>query len=166
MPTSTYVALATVTLAGTDSEIVFSSIPATYRDLVLVTNFAESAVTGNIELRYNSDTGSNYSQVFMAGREYNSSTESSSGTFSLHYLNVGSRPSGARSVNVLQIMDYSDTSKHKTTLFRSNRASGGVLAQVGRWANTAAITSVAISGGLSQGFASGTTLSLYGSNRL
>jgi hypothetical protein len=109
MPTSTYVALATVTLASTDSEIVFSSIPATYRDLVLVTNFAESAVTGNIELRYNSDTGSNYSQVFMAGREYNSSAESSSGTFSLHYLNVGSRASGARSVNVLQIMDYSAT---------------------------------------------------------
>jgi hypothetical protein len=163
--TTAWVPLATVTLASTDSEIVFSSIPATYRDLVLVTNFAESAVTGNIELRYNSDTGSNYSQVFMAGRQYNSSTESSSGTFSLHYLNLGSRPSGARSVNVLQIMDYSDTSKHKTTLGRVNNGTSDVQAYAYRWANTSAINTISIKPSATT-FTTGSTFSLYGSNKL
>jgi hypothetical protein len=36
MPTSTYVALATTTLGATAASVTFSSIPATYRDLLLV----------------------------------------------------------------------------------------------------------------------------------
>jgi hypothetical protein len=59
------------------------------------------------------------------------------------------------------IMDYSATDKHKSTLSRSGQGNGWVFASSGRWANTAAITSLQIIEP-SQTITSGTTLSLYG----
>jgi hypothetical protein len=65
MPTSTYVALATTTLGATAASVTFSSIPATYRDLVLVYNGTTSANIG-VDVEFNGDTNSaNYSRVFM-----------------------------------------------------------------------------------------------------
>ena len=46
-PVSTYVALATTTLGATASSVTFSSIPATYRDLVLVTNAQTTTALGD-----------------------------------------------------------------------------------------------------------------------
>ena len=69
MPTPTYTPLANVTLASTTSTVTFSSIPATYRDLLVV---AQCGVVGpateNLQLSLNNDTtNANYAAVQMSG---------------------------------------------------------------------------------------------------
>ena len=160
MPTSTYVALATTTLASASSIVTFSSIPATpYRDLiVVVTGELDSANTPDIALRLNADS-SNYSQVYMRG---DGSTKSS-GTYSAIYLNSASTWSSGRLYNhIVQIMDYAQTDKHKTVLARGNWAGGDVNATASRWASTSAVNSVSVLVSGSGNFAIGSTFSLYG----
>ena len=153
MPTPTYVPLANITLGSAASSVTFSSIPATYRDLVLVTR-----TTGTIDeggLRFNGDTGNNYNRVGMLGLGSGSPIAfTESGFTSIRF--VGSADTQA----MVQIQDYSATDKHKTVLIRLG-SSTVVVAAAGRWANTAAITSLAVvpnSGTLP----SGMTLDLYG----
>ena len=155
MPTPTYTALATKTLTGTASSVTFSSIPATYRDLVLVCDYTGST-TAFVILRYNGDTGANYSRVTMIGN--------SGGAQSLTATNitVGAMYSANRNTTVFQVLDYSATDKHKSSVQRdSNAGQSEVVASAARWANTAAINSISLtpaSGTLS----SGSTFSLYG----
>jgi hypothetical protein len=161
VPTNTYTALATVTLGGSDASITFTSIPATYRDLILVIN---GSTTGNADygLRFNGDSGTNYSFVYMGGNGSATASGTNSGETQV-VLDAYFWRSSEISTQITQIMDYSATDKHKTVLSRNNVAGGGVDAFANRWANTAAITSVEVrvsTGG--QFFATATTLSLYG----
>jgi hypothetical protein len=158
MPTPTYVSLATITLGSADSEIIFSSIPATYRDLVVSfagsTNFSEQYL-----LRLNGDTGSNYSWVQMGadGTTFSSSTTTTG-------VRVGYfATSSARDDAQISVLDYSATDKHKSVLVRTNSPEGvsAVRAVAGRWANTDAVTSLTITFP-SGSFAIGSTFSLYG----
>jgi hypothetical protein len=160
MPTATYTPLATVTLASSASSVTFSNIPATYRDLILVVT-GTGTINTNPTIQFNADTGNNYSNVWMGG----SGSSASSGQNSSVNYNFAGAISPSQSNNILQIMDYSATDKHKTSLVRGNSADStlgeAVSAWAGRWANTAAITSVRFflsSGNLN----TGTTLSLYG----
>jgi hypothetical protein len=160
MPTSTYVPLATITLSSTDSEIIFSSIPATYRDLILVAAIRNTGGSyDNVRIQFNSDTGSNYSyvQVFFNG----SSAVSNSGTTNIFEGLTSSNTHNA--AGIVQIMDYSATDKHKSVLTRGNTASSdnGNRMSASRWTNTAAINYIRLFG-QTNSFASGSTFSLYG----
>ena len=154
--TNTYTPLATLTLTGTDTEIVFSSIPATYRDLVLVVAGTSDANTG-LYLRFNSDTGTNYTTVGMYGN--GSSAISFSQSLSFTNTNFISNTQG---VNTVQVMDYSATDKHKTILARASYAGNQAQAAAARWANTAAITSITLFMDGGRSFQTGSTFSLYG----
>jgi hypothetical protein len=61
-----------------------------------------------------------------------------------------------------QIMDYSATDKHKTTLSRGSGAGINAIAFAGRWANTAAVTTVSVVYPGGGQFTVGSTFSLYG----
>jgi hypothetical protein len=160
MPTPTYVSLATITLGSTEADIVFSSIPATYRDLVLVVNGRTTDGTiGNFFVRFNSDTGSNYSWVRAGGIPAGPFSDTASTTA----WSLGVGRSGDQNGNaILNIMDYSATDKHKTGIWRDNFAGTEYAGmRAGRWANTSAITTITITaqtGSLN----STTTLSLFG----
>ena len=161
MPTPTYTPLATVTLGSSASSVTFSSIPATYRDLVLVV--AGTLVSGsqNPRVQFNADTGNNYSNVWMGG----SGSAATSGNNSSVDYNFGGVIFTAQGNNILQIMDYSATDKHKTTLTRGNAGTStsgqAVSAWAGRWANTSAITSVRFFLNF-ESFDVGTTINLFG----
>jgi hypothetical protein len=155
MPTPTYTPLATVTLGASASSVTFSSIPATYRDLILVASGTATS-NGALLLRYNGDTGSNYSRVGMAGN--GSSAASFSGTDTSVGLTLWQTTQG----NIkIQVMDYSATDKHTTGLSNGGLAGAEAVAIAHRWANTAAVTSITILHNSFQ-MAAGTTLSLYG----
>jgi hypothetical protein len=151
MPTSTYVSLATITVSAVSS-VTFSSIPATYRDLVIVGDFIGS---GNalVNVNFNNDTG-NRTRVGMFGDSV------SAGSFTASNIVLGAALTATRNAAILQIMDYSATDKHTTTLLRSNNAGiSDVSAQAGRWASTAAVNEIDLvpaSGNLTGSF------SLYG----
>ena len=160
MPTNTYTALATITLGSNDSELVFSNIPSGYRDLILVINGSVNfAGPDSTLMRFNGDTGSNYSNVRMVGT--GSAATSYSDTAAYAYIGV--ETSSRLFTIITQIMDYSATDKHKTLLSRGNQDDGWVTAFAARWANTAAITSVSVLANASGVvFYAGTTFSLYG----
>jgi hypothetical protein len=154
MPTPTYTPLATVTLGSAVNSVTFSSIPATYRDLILVTN-GKSSGSDDFYLYFNSDTTSgNYSNVSMFNNVNTPSSISRSNS------NAGAIYTSEGSF-YHHIMDYSATDKHTTYLGRSSTAGVNVIATAARWANTAAITSVQLKLD-SQNLSIGTTLSLYG----
>ena len=156
MPTPTYTALANITLGSSASSVTFSSIPATYRDLVLVLAGTISASNG-MYLRINGDTGANYTAVYAYG---NGTLAISDTALVFNGLYAGNFTTTiTNSVN--QIMDYSATDKHKTMIQRGNDSAALTIMTAARWANTSAITSVQVmpsSGTLSTGF----TASLYG----
>jgi hypothetical protein len=151
MPTPTYAPLATVTLGSSASSVTFSSIPATYRDLILVFDWTSAAYAG-IVATINGST-SDFSGVSMYGN--GSTTSSSSG------LGRQIASGQTNTTTISQFMDYSATDKHKTILTRHGYGTGEVGANASRWGSTAAITSfvVAASGTT---FSSGSTFSLYG----
>jgi len=155
MPTPTYTALATVTLGASASSVTFSSIPATYRDLILVFAGTVSTAQG-LKVQFNADaTDGNYSRVYMYGDGSSAVSESFSNS---RALEVGTSQTTA----TLQVMDYSATDKHKTQLSRGGPADSLVLAQASRWANTAAITSLGIVADGGTTISTGTVISLYG----
>lgn len=154
MPTSTYVPLATYTLPSNASGIVFSSIPATYRDLIFVFS-GKLTATANTFWQANGDGGSNYSYVQMwgtgsGGGSSNAVASTTAGLFGANYTGQG--------VNIVQFLDYSATDKHKVALTRNNDGGGVVGAVASRWANNAAIHTVGIQGS----FVAGSTFSLFG----
>ena len=165
MPTPTYTALANITLGSAASTVTFSSIPATYRDLVLITNAATTSASNN-GMRLNADTGSNYSRVFMAtGATPQSGSQSGVSSIQIDSAAFSGTIVGEQ-VAIIQIMDYSATDKHKTVLIRSNRngANTGADGIAGRYASTSAITSINLfsitGGGIS--WAAGSRFDLYG----
>lgn len=150
--------LATITLQSSSTNVVFSSIPNNYRDLILVVDGLFSSGSENIIIRFNSDAGSNYSNIYMFG--------SGSSTGTAHVTGTGIFGGGVTTSNKtlqnFQIFDYSVTDKHKSTLNRTNTNNDATYAWAGRWSNTAAITSLEVRGSGSGVFASGTVFYLYG----
>ena len=155
MPQPTYTPLATVTLGASASSVTFSSIPATYRDLIVI--FNGTVTTANdYYLTLNGDTtNTNYSMVRMLG------TGSATSSMAAATREIGVAYTTPGNI-ITQIMDYSATDKHITSLSRSNYPDQNLLAYASRWANTAAVTSInfTIVGGHS--FTTGSTFSLYG----
>jgi hypothetical protein len=157
MPTETYTALATVTLGSSASSVTFSSIPASYRDLVLVYNGTGTSGQ-SLQPRFNNDTGGNYTTVRM----YNSGGGSSPASDNYAPAEIGYN--NTTNTGIANIMDYSATDKHKTYLTRWGNADGTsyVQAYAARWANTAAITSIQITNSGGGNIAAGSTFNLYG----
>lgn len=160
MATSTYTPLANLTLGSAVATVTFSSISQLYRDLIIVANPKSVSGLPSMNMRLNSDTGTNYSQVYMTGD--GSGYGSSYGTGTSMSL-AGNAPLSSTDglVATYSIMDYSATDKHKSTLVRASHASYGVEVWAFRWANTSAITTILLYPG-SGSFASGSTFALYG----
>ena len=151
----TYEPIATQTLGSAAATVTFSSIPSTYTDLVLVYAGTLSA-DGGFALRFNSDTGGNYSNtaLFGDGSTAGSNTNINDTSMGLGYGGT------AQNVTTMQIQNYSNSTTYKTALSRNN-GGGYVSARVGLWRNTAAITTVAVLT-YSGNFATGSTFTLYG----
>lgn len=161
MPTATYIALANLTLTGTDSEISFASIPNTYRDLVVIANWPNSGnpATPFVLLRLNGDTGANYAWLQMYADNGGALIDTGSSPTSIRVGYIQNSAAMTR----FDVMDYSATNKHKTVLVRSDQTESTtrVSAFAGRWANTNAVTSLSLTAGNGT-FASGSTFALYG----
>jgi hypothetical protein len=141
MATPTYTLIDSTVLGSAASSVTFSGISATGKgDLVLVVDSSGSNNFADSYVRFNSDTGNNYSAVYMRG---NGSTGDSGQTTRAEIQMDAYMLTGQRANGILQIMDFAE-SKHKTTLGRGNAPTSLVYARAGRWANTAAITSIEV----------------------
>jgi hypothetical protein len=153
MPTPTYTLIDSVTLASSASSVTFSSIDQSFGDLVISIS---STGSGNTYGRFNGDTSSSYSMVSMGSD--GSGSQSYNFTEAYARFSIASRGS-TPSTYIVQLNDYSATDKHKIWLSRENIANSYVSAIAGRWANTAAITSIELHSGT---YDAGSVISIYG----
>ena len=157
--TATYEKIATNTLGSATTTITFSSIPATYTDLVLVVAGTFTNANSSGLLRLNGDTASNYSSTALRG---NGTTASSSRATSASNITGNQDGSSLGQCNYIwNIMNYANATTYKTVLVRANDAGGYTAATAGLWRSTSAITSVTFFTN-DPGISSGTTLNLYG----
>jgi hypothetical protein len=160
--TATYDSIATTTVSSTPTTTVtFSSIPATFTDLVLVGVYKRTAggsVTPRITFN-SSVTG--YSETLLYG---DGASVVSSRNTSSSYLTGGTAADGVWCTMTMNIFSYAG-STNKTCLYEAStdaNGSGRTSRMVGLWRNTAAITSVSILSSSSAGWDIGTTWTLYG----
>jgi hypothetical protein len=146
--TSSFESIATVTVgSGGSSTVTFSSIPSTYKHLQIRSLNLCSVGADDIRIRFNSDSGSNYRHHYL----YGSGSSAVAGGAAATYAAIGltSLSTTSPTAFVTDILDYTSTSKNKTTRSlcgTDNNGSGYVLLYSGLWfATPAAITQIDIS---------------------
>jgi hypothetical protein len=144
--------IATVSVgAGGSSSITFSSISADYAHLQIrgIARSNRSSDLDTLQIRFNGDTGTNYSRhyLYADGSSVSAGADTST-TFAnvglLTGANAGSSMFGA---NIIDILDYANTNKFKTIRCLSGEdrnGSGDLQFASGLWRNTNAITSITI----------------------
>jgi hypothetical protein len=156
----TYEPIATTTLSSAAASITFSSISSAYTDLRLIVTAIGTTAVG-LDLNFNSDTATNYSQTALRGNgtAATSSLLSNRTKIDLTYTtNLQTTPT----LRIVDIFSYAG-STYKTVLTSDNadlNGSGSVTNTVGLWRSTSAITTVALA--VSGTMAAGTTATLYG----
>jgi hypothetical protein len=148
-PSGAYDSIATTTVgAGGASTITFSSIPSTYTHLqIRYTARQDASAIGQVFFRVNSDTGGNYSSHLLYGDgggvaagSYTSDNYSRTGL-----LGGTSLASNIFGVATIDILDYANTNKFKTTRTLSGidaNGSGYVWYTSSNWRSTSAVTSL------------------------
>lgn len=157
---STYKKIATTTLNSSALNITFSSISSAYTDIVLIFEGVRDS-GGDLDLgfRFNSDTGSNYSDTEI---RYTSTSANSYMNTNQTFTRVGVLTS-SRTMLKAHIMNYSNTTTYKPVLSRVNSINTeyGSTAKVSLWRSTSAINSITIYSGAGN-IASGATATIYG----
>jgi hypothetical protein len=152
--TNSFESIATATVgAGGQSSIDFTSIPSTYKHLQIrgigrLTTASSGA--SNIGVRFNSDSGTNYSYHILAGR---GGTASAGGAGSANQMYLpdmiirDGSTANAYSDFVIDILEYANTSIYKSIRGLSGWDSNGdgkIALTSGSWRNTAAVTSITL----------------------
>jgi hypothetical protein len=167
--TVTYTPIATQTLTGNATNVTFSSITGTYKDLRLVMVPASSSGTNGIRMRVGNgslDTGSNYSGTYLDGNGSTAASwRDSSGTQAQLSYRLGIATTLVQNY-MIDFLNYSNTTTYKTMLVRYNSAAGAVGTGVLLWGSTAAITTFSFNingfGSSTGDFITGSTFTLYG----
>jgi len=156
---STYTPIATTTLGSAQATVTFSSISGSYTDLVLIIRGTSATSTAQLQLQFNSDTGTNYSTTYLIGNGTSAISDRDSNT-------AGGMVAGflgtTEGNNIVNIQNYSNTTTYKTVLCRTNLTTSRTQATVNLWRNTAAITTILVQMLGGQNIASGSTFTLYG----
>jgi hypothetical protein len=171
MAANTYTLISSNVLASSAASVTFSSIPATYTDLVVRASIRSdrAAVNDGLFLTFNSDTASVYSATSLY---VNNSTTVLSGrangtpsdTF-YYYTDGANATSNTFSNTELYIPSYT-ASQNKplslTSMAEGNTTNFSMGANAGLWRNTAAMTSINIVSFVGANFVTGSSFYLYG----
>jgi hypothetical protein len=160
---TTYEPIATTTLGSATNSVTFSSISGSYTDLILITSTVGSGTASIplIKVRFNGDTGSNYSYTRVYGYGTSSTgSDRSSSTTSMEINDPGNY-FNTQITCIAQIQNYSNSTTYKTMLARSGEQGNAVIAYANLWRSTSAVTSITIFTP-AQNFNSGSTFTLYG----
>ena len=169
-PSPSYESIATATVgAGGQSTITFSSIPSTFKHLQIRGIVRSNGSADNTVMRFNNDSGNNYSTHYLVANGGTSSTgaETSQSRFYVDILTANGT-GNFWSADIVDILDYTSTTKTKTvrTLAGQNfntAPSGTTWLASGLWfATPAAITTVNILTNSGTSFAQHTSFALYG----
>jgi hypothetical protein len=167
------VLIAQSTLGGAAASVTFSSIPSTYKHLIIIMraiqdNGAAHSTITSVRAQFNGDTGaSNYDVQYLQADGTTVSAGNFVGTNGLEVGVVGPNDFGSSSSsNECVIPDYLSSLYYKLSTARSSFMVSASLMRIwtaaGRWVNASPITSITffLANGVS--FDSSTKISLYG----
>ena len=158
-----YESIATVTVGGGGSSTVtFSSIPSTYTHLQIRAISKGAGSTTNATYQFNGDTAANYSWHLLYGQG-SSALAAAGASATFIYLGTQSATANTFSTQIIDVLDYANTNKYKTTrnlVGYENNSAGEIGLFSGSWRNTAAVTSITFT--LSTTFQQYTQFALYG----
>jgi hypothetical protein len=161
-----YESIATINGNGSTATITFSSIPSTYTHLQVRVLARVAAGGEDLTLRFNGDTGTNYTRHRLTGNGSTAAASGSTSTTGITTLGSAGMPTTANiyAVTIIDVLDYANTNKYKTARMLSGQdsnGSGGVDFTSGVWMNTAAVTSLTIYAN-SSNFPTAASFALYG----
>jgi hypothetical protein len=168
---NTYTLISSNTLSSSAASVTFSSIPATYTDLVLRVSArtTEANTDSSFNVTFNSDTATNYSRTRLVGNGATASSSRLSNSTSIdtsHNANGSTSTSNTFSNVEIYIPSYLVSQNKPVGLsnaLENNTTTAYINASAGLWRNTAAITSIVLNGIPGAGsFASGSSFYLYG----
>jgi hypothetical protein len=171
IPAGDYFSLDTYTVTSTTASITFSSISQDYTHLEIrcYTKTAGGTSLADMKMRFNGITTTAYSWHKMYSGPSGSAAFTGTGTANFMFAGVANETTGANVFNTTTqlILDYKNTSKFKTQMNKGGGTQGAGGTNYyqwggGTWRDTAAITSVTIFDGNSNGFAAGSVFHLYG----
>jgi len=170
-----YDLLTTQILPGNSSTVTFNNLntyAANYQHLQIRISARSSrpATNGNYYLRFNGDTGSNYSTYYMRGT--GTDTESAAiqqsdgpGLYVYQGVTAATHNSGTFAAGVIDINDPFETTKFTTCKIMTGYAGSAIdriLLESGLWAATAAVDSITFEEFFGYSFVTGSRFSLYG----
>lgn len=145
---SSFESISSTAGAGSNT-VTFSGIPSTYKHLQLRV-FTNNTDANSLNLRMNSDTGTNYiqGQVEATGNT-RTSGHSQSGTITGIFLASLLNATNFFCPIIVDIHDYTSTSKMKTVRINAGRVTSSagtnrVYSSSGAWLNTNAVTSLTV----------------------
>jgi hypothetical protein len=113
-------------------------------------------------MRFNSDSGSNYSSTYLFGDSGGAQSGRASNS-TLIPLSYGNALNNPRYTSIIaQIMNYSNTTTYKTVLNRNGFATDWTAAFTSLWRSTSAISSIVIDVTYIYDIGAGSTFTLYG----
>lgn len=160
---STYTPISTQTLTADAATVTFTGIPQTYTDIVLVCNFGTSSSGRTGTMRFNGDTGTNYSWRSIGGNGTSAQAGGGSNISSIYFTGqITGDGTALANVAITSIQNYSNTTTYKTVISRSNDAARYVELAVGTWRSTAAINRIDLARDNGTNWLSGSSFTLYG----
>ena len=164
--TNSYESIATVTVgAGGSSSITFSSIPSTYQHLQIRATYQDTSASGvqSQFFRFNGDSATNYDWHYIFGDGSSPTVNASNNATSIFGGQVITPNNSNFATSIIDILDYKDTNKYKTTrgLYGNDQnGSGRILFVSGLWRSASAINSIVFTTGAN--FAQYSSFALYG----
>jgi hypothetical protein len=156
---STYVPVATQTLNSAASEVIFSSIPQNYTDLVIIGSTKNTANNGDeVCIRFNADTGSNYARTRIYG---NGSTAAASNSSNTSKGALGINSTSNFTPFIAHVQNYTNEGVYKTVLSRGT-SPDYASSYVSSWRSTSPIKTITLLPDSGTTFVSGSKFTIYG----
>ena len=165
-----YYQLGSSTASTNVASFDFTSIPSSYSHLQIrmLGRSSRATVNDNFLIQFNGDTATNYSWHYLSGNGATTAYSSNGVTqtsLAGNSLTAASTAANVFGITVVDIFDYSNTNKFKTTRLMGgmdvNGATGYAEMYSGLWRSTTAISSIKITPGLGN-FIPYSSCALYG----
>jgi hypothetical protein len=163
---TTYTLISSNVLSSAAASVTFSSIPATYTDLVLRISARTDTTTTLILMSFNGDTSGVWSRTSLRGNGSAASSGDNTALARMQLENVNISTYTASTFNSMEVYipNYTTTAYKQISNFgvsETNATAANMAASAGLWQLGSAITSIELSGSTAN-FVTGSSFYLYG----
>lgn len=167
---ATYTLINSNVLTSSAASVTFSSIPATYTDLVLriSARCADTGTYAGLKFTLNSDTASVYSYTVLYGNgssglsDRNSALANARAPFSIDASDATANTFGSLEIYIPSYLASQNKPISSFGASETNASTAYINATANLWRNTSAITSIQISEIFSTNLLTGSSFYLYG----